>query len=685
MNRLFEVESGLRIHPENGTIITGCPYHMASRILYRAKKNQKIVVKDWAFQLSVATYSKEVCEEWMYTYAYEPEQNWATYRNDFSEDKFSVHDYVFEEDCYFRICLRKEDGNWCIPEDANRINQILEFHAEIEDECTKRCFVEEVVKTADTVYEKMSEGKAVVFALLSDSHYVVNGTWEDTINNIREVHRKVGFDGIIHLGDLQDGLLDKKMCRRISTKCINDMREICEPVYLTIGNHDTNYFKGNESWLSEDEQYGIFGRYNDRYVKREGTNGWYYVDYEHVNLRMIFLSSFNHQENIRYGFPIEEVEWIQKVLEETPDGYKVVVFSHDAPLAKLDYWASEIRNGEKILQILEGYDSMPGKHILAYIHGHTHADYVYEERRFPIISIGCCKCEYFSDKKPEGSARYKRKLNDVTQDLWDALVIIPDKKTLEFVRFGAGEDRSVRRKTKIWAHRGASGYAPENTLEAFQLAVEMGADGVELDVQLTKDGEIVVIHDERIDRVSDGCGLVSDYTLDELKQFNFNKMHPEFVSMCRIPTLREVLEGLKDTGLSINIELKTGSNFYRGIEEKTVAIVNEMGYKDRVLYSSFNHRSVLEVRKYQPDAQIAFLYSHEMSKIADYALLNQVYAVNPGVLCTLYEDEMKECQQRNIEINVWTVNDEVQMKRLSKLGVNAIITNYPDVASEVCK
>ena len=99
-------------------------------------------------------------------------------------------------------------------------------------------------------------------------------------------------------------------------------------------------------------------------------------------------------------------------------------------------------------------------------------------------------------------------------------------------------------KTKVWAHRGASAYAPENTLEAFLLAAEHGADGVELDVQLTKDGEMVVVHDEEIDRVSDGSGFVKDYTLAELKTLNFNKTHPEYQDV-KIPTLREVYEALK--------------------------------------------------------------------------------------------------------------------------------------------
>ena len=95
-------------------------------------------------------------------------------------------------------------------------------------------------------------------------------------------------------------------------------------------------------------------------------------------------------------------------------------------------------------------------------------------------------------------------------------------------------------KTKVWAHRGASGYAPENTLDAFRKAVEMGADGIELDVQMTKDGELVVIHDEAIDRVSNGKGWVKDYTYEELKKFNFNKTHLEYTKE-EIPTLEQLL------------------------------------------------------------------------------------------------------------------------------------------------
>ena len=146
-------------------------------------------------------------------------------------------------------------------------------------------------------------------------------------------------------------------------------------------------------------------------------------------------------------------------------------------------------------------------------------------------------------------------------------------------------------KTKVWAHRGASAYAPENTLEAFLLAAEQGADGVELDVQLTKDGEMVVVHDEEIDRVSDGSGFVKDYTLAELKTLNFNKTHPEYQDV-KIPTLREVYEALKPTGMTINVELKTGIFWYKDLEKKVLELTKEMEMEDRVIYSSFNHYSI---------------------------------------------------------------------------------------------
>lgn len=238
--------------------------------------------------------------------------------------------------------------------------------------------------------------------------------------------------------------------------------------------------------------------------------------------------------------------------------------------------------------------------------------------------------------------------------------------------------------TKIWAHRGASGYAPENTIEAFRLAAEQGADGVELDVQMTKDGQLVVIHDESIDRVSNGTGLVKDYTLDELRRFNFNKTHPQYIHV-QIPTLEEVYQCLKPYGITINVELKTGFIWYEGLEEAVVTLTREMGLTDRVIYSSFNHLSIARVRELDPDAHTAILFIDVMSDTVGYAQRIGVEALHPAVFHLKMKDLMDQWVNSSLKVNVWTVNEEADMKLFMKAGVNAIITNYPNLALSIRK
>lgn len=239
-------------------------------------------------------------------------------------------------------------------------------------------------------------------------------------------------------------------------------------------------------------------------------------------------------------------------------------------------------------------------------------------------------------------------------------------------------------KTKVWAHRGASAYAPENTLEAFLLAAEQGADGVELDVQLTKDGEMVVVHDEEIDRVSDGSGFVKDYTLAELKTLNFNKTHPEYQDV-KIPTLREVYEALKPTGMTINVELKTGIFWYKDLEKKVLELTKEMEMEDRVIYSSFNHYSIQQMKKIVPEAETAYLYSDVILNVAEYAKNTKVDGLHPAVYHVKMADFLKEYLSSNLNVRVWTVNEKADMKWLIDAGVTAIITNYPDMAVQIKK
>lgn len=241
-------------------------------------------------------------------------------------------------------------------------------------------------------------------------------------------------------------------------------------------------------------------------------------------------------------------------------------------------------------------------------------------------------------------------------------------------------------KPLVWAHRGASAYRPENTLGAFSLAAAQGADGVELDVQLTKDGELVVIHDETIDRVSSGKGYVKDYTLKELKGFRFNRNHPECgdEGSLRIPTLREVYELLRPLGMTVNVELKTGIVQYEGIEEKALALAAEMEMEDRVIYSSFYHPSLLEIKKRKPDALTGLLYSDGWIDAASYGRDTVMAdALHPALYHMQDEGLMEEARFHGLKVHVWTVNEESHMEMLMKMGVDAIITNHPDVCRKV--
>ncbi len=229
----------------------------------------------------------------------------------------------------------------------------------------------------------------------------------------------------------------------------------------------------------------------------------------------------------------------------------------------------------------------------------------------------------------------------------------------------------------MWAHRGASGHAPENTLPAFELAYTMGADGIELDVQMTKEGIPVVIHDERIDRVSDGNGYVQDFTLEELKTFNVNKNFSAF-GRTTVPTLAEVYDLVKKMDLTINVELKNSEIFYDGMERKVLQLAEEKGLADRIIYSSFNHYSMRKIQQLLPAARTAFLYCDGILDMADYASRYGAYAAHPSIRNAQYPNMIEECHAREIKVHVWTVNKEEDFEKMRKLGADAVITNYVD-------
>lgn len=161
---------------------------------------------------------------------------------------------------------------------------------------------------------------------------------------------------------------------------------------------------------------------------------------------------------------------------------------------------------------------------------------------------------------------------------------------------------------KIWAHRGCSQRYPENTQLAFEKALELkGLTGIELDVQLTRDGELVVIHDERVDRTTEGIGFVKDYTLSELKRLHIYADEGPSQSILTMEEVFDLAEQRLKTGLKLNIELKTSVYPYQGIEEKLVELVHKKGGADQVVYSSFYALSLEKIRRLEPEAEIGVL------------------------------------------------------------------------------
>ena len=231
----------------------------------------------------------------------------------------------------------------------------------------------------------------------------------------------------------------------------------------------------------------------------------------------------------------------------------------------------------------------------------------------------------------------------------------------------------------IFAHRGASAYAPENTLEAFELAAKMGAHGVELDVHICRSGELVVTHDEAVSRVSEGEGLVKDLSLSELKALRFNRTHPEFKD-ARIPTLQEVFRLLEPTGLRINIELKNSMIDYPDLEKRVIELAEHENMLGKVLFSSFNHESMLRVKRIDPSLPCGLLYEASLVKPWAYAVALGVDAIHPhfsevvtpGGECAL-------AHKAGIQVNTWTVNTAEDLRAVLAEGADILITNYPDV------
>ncbi len=231
----------------------------------------------------------------------------------------------------------------------------------------------------------------------------------------------------------------------------------------------------------------------------------------------------------------------------------------------------------------------------------------------------------------------------------------------------------------VIAHRGFSGAAPENTLIAFRKGIEVGSDMIELDVHLSRDGEIVVIHDETLERTTNGKGRIVDHTLQELKKLDAgSSFGPQFAGEI-IPTLKEVLDLAKGR-VPVNIEIKNpthGKYTIAELTERVLREVNQGGMMDRVIFSSFNPAALEWIGRREPRAWGAFLFHRPWNFLRDIPG-SQEYAVLNLRNIHLTREKVAEIKKAGKIINVYTVNTDEEMKQFVDWGVDGIITNHPD-------
>lgn len=235
------------------------------------------------------------------------------------------------------------------------------------------------------------------------------------------------------------------------------------------------------------------------------------------------------------------------------------------------------------------------------------------------------------------------------------------------------------KEVSIYAHRGNSGDYPENTMTAFQAALDAGVEGIELDVQMSKDGHLIIIHDEQINRTTDGSGYVKDLTLAELIGFDAGSWFSPDFNGEGIPQLHLVLEWLAEEGneLTLNIELKNDIITYDGMERKVLDLINQYELQDRVIISSFNANSLKKVKQLNPHIAIGYLIAGV--KADAIAIAKEIGAdaihCQPSYALSSYG---REAIEAGFPLRVYTVNEREIQAQLIEVGVEVIMTDVPE-------
>ena len=235
----------------------------------------------------------------------------------------------------------------------------------------------------------------------------------------------------------------------------------------------------------------------------------------------------------------------------------------------------------------------------------------------------------------------------------------------------------------VMAHRGASLRAPENTLAAFLLAAQLGADAIELDVRLTADRYVVVCHDRTLDRTTTGSGLVSAHSLKEISHLDAGSYFAaEFVGE-RVPTLEEVFQKISDRML-INIEMKSIVKAWNALPEAVVSLIREYKLEKRVVVSAFNPMALRHVRRIAPEIPVGLIVAPAEPKWLRILFSRLVHYDTIHSHVSLVNREMIRRHQHNgSRVLIWTLNEAEQIEKFVRLGVDGVITDEPELARKV--
>lgn len=222
----------------------------------------------------------------------------------------------------------------------------------------------------------------------------------------------------------------------------------------------------------------------------------------------------------------------------------------------------------------------------------------------------------------------------------------------------------------IFAHRGANSFAPENSIPAFEAAIRLGCDGVEMDVRMTASGDVIIFHDRRLSRMTGCRGNVHQMPLSRIRKC-YLKNDPRFT----IPTLQEALEAVSQRVL-INIDVKKETMRQNGLEEKILSILRDFRLKDNIIISSFNPLVIKKFAQLAPDYRLGFIYRQRSHKFMSNGVPVESFHVYHRTLSQKYVANLHE---RNYRVYAWTVDKEKHFRRMLKIGVDGIITNHPEV------